>query len=61
MRELNIIGKYIEGNFSYRALASPILHNLILDVTQSVRQTANESAFDRWLKNDPNSDKSAPK
>lgn len=54
------IDTMIKGNYSYRAYASPILHDLIYDVTKSIRQTSDETVFDRWLKNDPNEEKSEP-
>ncbi len=50
----------LKGNYSYRALASPLLFNLVFNVTKSIQITHNETVFDRWLKNDPNSDFTAP-
>ena len=54
------IDTMIKGNYSYRAYASPVLYDLIYDVTKSVVQTGDETVFDRWLKNDPNKDKTEP-
>lgn len=54
------IDTMIKGNYSYRAYASPVLYDLIYDVTKSVVQSGDETVFDRWLKNDPNKDKTEP-
>lgn len=51
----------IKGNYSYRAYSSPIMYDFIYDVTRSIRMTSNETVFERWLKNEPNSDNTAPK
>ena len=52
----------IKGNYSYRAIASPLLFQLILNVTKSVHidENSTETVFDRWLKNEPNSDRTQP-
>ena len=55
------IDTMIKGNYSYRAYASPTLYDFLYDVTKSIKQTESESVFDRWLKNDPNKDKTEPK
>lgn len=50
----------LKGNYSYRAVSSPLLFDLIFNVTKSIDIEPNESVYDRWLKNDPNSDGTAP-
>ena len=40
----------VQGNYSYTAKASPLLHNIIYDVTRKIKLTENETVFDRWLK-----------
>ncbi|CAF0930021.1 unnamed protein product [Brachionus calyciflorus] len=55
------IDTMIKGNYSYRAYASPVLFDFIFEVAKNIKQTSNETVFDRWLKNDPNSDKTEPK
>jgi hypothetical protein len=40
------------GNYSYEALASPLLFDLVLNITKYVQLGENESVYDRWLKND---------
>jgi hypothetical protein len=41
------------GNFSYEAVSSPLLYDLIFDVIKSIEVAPNESVFDRWVQNDP--------
>ncbi len=50
----------LKGNYSLRALSSPLVYDLIYDVTKSIKMNANESIYDRWLKNDPDSYKNRP-
>lgn len=50
-----------KGNFSYLALSSPLLYDLIYDVTKAIKQTPDETIFDRWVRNDPNSTPKGPK
>ena len=51
----------IYGNFSYEAKGSPLLFDLIFNVTKSIKQTSNETVFERWLQNDPDTNKQFPK
>lgn len=50
----------LKGNYSLRVLASPLLFDFIYDVTKSIQMNSNETIYDRWLKNDPDSYKNAP-
>ncbi len=50
----------LKGNYSYRAAASPLLHELIFNVTKSIEIEPNVSLYERWLENDINSDKTVP-
>ena len=45
-------------NYSYEAKASPLLHDLIYDVTGSIKMMdgSNETVYERWLKNDADKD-----
>ena len=40
----------VQGNYSYTAKASPLLHDIIYDVTRKVQLTSDETVFNRWLK-----------
>jgi hypothetical protein len=46
------------GNYSYEAKASPLLHDLIYDVTQSIQMMdgSGETVYERWVKNDADKD-----
>jgi hypothetical protein len=49
------------GNFSYLARASPLLFDLIINVTKSIRvENSEKTVYDNWLVNSPNSDGSGP-
>ena len=37
------------------------MYDFIYDVTKSIKISSSESVFDRWLKNEPNSENTAPK
>jgi hypothetical protein len=50
----------MKGNYSYRALASPLLFELVYNVTKLIDIEPGESVFSRWTKNAPNADKTAP-
>lgn len=50
----------MKGNYSYQAAASPLLFDFVFDVTKQIRVTPSESVFDRWLKNNPNEQKTEP-
>lgn len=54
------IDTVIRGNYSYEAAASPLLYDFIFDTIKEIKFTNNESAYDRWLKNNPNDDKTRP-
>ena len=49
------------GNYSYEAKASPLLYNMLYEVTKAIDVDINESVFDRWVKSDPEEDKTLPK
>ena len=44
------------GNYSYEAKASPLLHELIYDITRSINMHDNETVYERWAKNDADKD-----
>ena len=46
----------LQGNYSFEAAASPLLFDLVFNVTKMVKLTnsSNETVYDRWLKNNPN-------
>jgi hypothetical protein len=48
------------GNYSYEAKASPLLHELIYDITRSINMhdnnNNNETVYERWAKNDADKD-----
>lgn len=46
-----------KGNYSYQAKASPLLHNLLYNITKSIKISDQTSVFDRWLLNDPDENK----
>lgn len=50
----------LKGNYSYRAVASPLLFELLFNVTKSIEIAPGESVFNRWIKNAPNADNTAP-
>ena len=50
----------IKGNYSLRALSSPLVYDLIYEVAKSIKMNSEESIFDRWLKNDPDTNSELP-
>ena len=49
------------GNFSYNARSSPLLFDLILNVTKSIKNgDTDQTVYDNWLKNTPNTDGTGP-
>lgn len=45
----------IYGNFSYEAMASPLLYDMLYNVTKliDIGDGSKETVFDRWLRNNP--------
>ena len=41
------------GNYSYQALASPLLHDLMYDVTKHIYIENDVTVYDRWYVNEP--------
>jgi len=54
------IDTVIRGNYSYEAVSSPLLYDFIFDTIKTIKFAPNESVYDRWLKNNPNDDKTGP-
>lgn len=50
----------LKGNFSYIAKSSPLLFDLIFQVTKSIDFNEKQTVYDRWFENDPNEDNTAP-
>lgn len=44
----------VQGNYSFTAKASPLLHKILYDVTRAVKISDNETVFDRWYTYAPN-------
>ena len=51
----------VQGNYSFTARSSPLLHDIIYAVTEKVKMTPTESVFDRWLKYAPNAAGTEPR
>ncbi len=51
----------IYGNYSYEAQASPLLFDMLYDVTKLVNVSEEKSVYDRWLENDPRQGEKLPK
>jgi len=49
------------GNYSYKAVSSPLLFDVIFDIAKSLKFSSEETVFERWFKNDPNSDQVSPR
>lgn len=50
----------IYGNYSYEAMASPLLNEMLFKVAKEIKLSANESVYDRWLVNDVNKETGLP-
>ena len=50
----------VQGNYSFTADASPLLVDLIYDVTKSIPLNDKETVYDRWLKYEPNEETNKP-
>ena len=52
----------IIGNYSYLAAASPLLFDLVIDVTKSIKIDKNSArtVYDNWLQNCPNANVTGP-
>ena len=48
------------GNYSFGVKTSPLLFDFIHDVAKTIPYNSMETVFDRWLKNEPNKDQTAP-
>jgi hypothetical protein len=49
------------GNFSYLARASPLLFDLIINVTKSIKvENSEKTVYDNWIANSPNSEGTGP-
>ena len=51
----------LNRNHSFGANASPLLFDFIYEIAKSIKQTATETIFDRWFKNEANWDRTAPR
>jgi len=51
----------IKGNYSYKAYSSPLLFEFIFDTSKAIRFSNGDTVYERWMKNDPNADNTAPK
>ena len=50
----------VYGNFSYEAMASPLLYNMLYDITKRIDINDKETVYSRWLKNNPDTDTKLP-
>ena len=50
----------VYGNYSYEAIASPLLNEILFSLTKKIKVSSNESAYDRWLANDKDKETGLP-
>jgi hypothetical protein len=50
----------VQGNYSFTTHASPLIHDVIYNVTKKIKQTNNETVYDRWMKFAPNKNNTKP-
>lgn len=50
----------IYGNYSYEASASPLLFDMLYNVTKLININENTTVYDRWLQNNPDSTNEFP-
>ena len=52
----------VYGNFSYEATASPLLYDMLYNITKmlDIGDGSKETVFDRWLRNNPDKETGYP-
>jgi hypothetical protein len=54
------MSSFLLGNYSFTADASPLLVDVIYEVTKSIKLDGDETVYDRWLKYEPNEETNKP-